>query len=122
MNALLFTAAIALALPLTSLAADKSGTFTVLGIGNDSCGSFISAAQKGSHQEDWSKWNLYTSYAVGYFTAVNLYEEDTKDILGNTDIDGVMANIEKYCKANPLKSFRNAIGETAFDLYPSRKR
>lgn len=109
-------------LSTASYAASKDGVFTVLQRGNDSCGSFTAAAQKGTHQNNWAQWNLYTTYAMGYFTGVNTYEQNTISILGNTDTEGVMGNIEKYCNDNPLKTFLDALDATAVELYPNRKK
>ncbi|WP_312151955.1 hypothetical protein [Pseudomonas sp.] len=103
-------------------AASKDGSFAVLQLGNDSCGSFTAAAQKGTHQNNWADWNRYASYAFGYFTGINNYFPDTTNILGGTDYEGAMANIEKYCQENPLKKLIDALDKTAADLYSSRKK
>lgn len=122
MNFKYCTASILTILSATSYAASKDGVFTILQRGNDSCGSFTAAAQKGTHQNNWAQWNLYTTYAMGYFTGVNTYEQNTKNILGTTDTEGVMGNIEKFCKDNPLKTFLDALDATAVELYPNRKK
>jgi hypothetical protein len=103
-------------------AADAKGDFSYLAQGAQSCGKFMDAVNKGNNEKNWIDWNNYQSYTYGYFTGVNRYLSNTLNIKGNTDMAGVMAYIEKYCKENPLDDYFDAINAVQTELYPKRTR
>lgn len=103
-------------------AADIKGNYSYLAQGAQSCGKFMDAVNKGNNEQNWIDWNNYQSYTYGYFTGVNRYLNNTINIKGNTDMAGVMAYIEKYCKENPLKDYFDAIDAVQSELYAKRTR
>lgn len=103
-------------------AANAKNIYSVIGRGLESCGKFTAAANEGTYQNRWSDWNKYLSYTQGYLTGVNLYLPDNKDILGNTDMEGAMAYLEKYCRDNPLSKYTDALDSLTTDLYPTRSK
>ncbi|WP_146035990.1 hypothetical protein [Pseudomonas sp. LFM046] len=103
-------------------AADSKGVFNVQGIGNHSCGKFVEAANQGNNQSNWANWNNYASYTAGYITGLNEYLNSTNDIMGGTDMPGVMAYVEKFCRDNPLKDFHESLQAVTVELYPNRKQ
>lgn len=111
---------IASTLSAVGFTATDEGNFTTLGPGVDSCGKFINAANKGSNQGEWGDWNKYALYAQGYITGINELLNDTRDIRGNTDMEGIMGAVENYCRKNPTKSFYSALSYTLDELYADR--
>jgi hypothetical protein len=103
-------------------AADANGDYSYLAQGAESCGKFMDAVNKGNNEQNWISWNNYQAYTYGYFTGVNRYLSNTKNIKGNTDMPGVMAYIEKYCKENPLKDYFDAVDAVQLELYAKRTR
>lgn len=111
---------IAITLPAVGFTATKEGKFTILGYGAHSCGKFINAANEGNNQGKWGDWNKYTLYAQGYITGINELLNNTRNILGNTDMEGTMGAVENYCRKNPTKSFYRALSYTLNELYDDR--
>ena len=105
-----------------TLAASEKGEFVIYGVGGYSCGKFTNAANEGNTRGLWTNWNKYSSYTQGYITAANKLYDDTKDIGGSTDMEGIMASVENYCRSNPLKDFHDALNYTLHELYPSRTK
>jgi hypothetical protein len=75
----------------------------MFGAGNSvSCGTWTKI--RGSNQarpaEQW---------VAGYLSGVNM-TSDKRDILGDTDGDGVMAWLDNYCQAHPLDKIIKATG------------
>ena len=103
-------------------AADSEGKFIIHASGADSCGKFNNAVAKGNNEGNWSKWNEYTAYTYGYFTGVNRYRNETYKITGNTDQEGIMGFIEKYCKENPLSDYYDAMRAVESRLHENRIR
>lgn len=103
-------------------AADANGDYSYLAHGADSCGKFLDAVNKGNNEQNWISWNYYQAYTYGYFTGVNRYLADTKNIKGGTDMPGIMGYIEKYCKENPLKDYFDAVDAVQLELYTTRTR
>jgi len=106
----------------TAFAANAQGQFIYFGSGSSSCGKFIAAVNEGNNEQNWIKWNLYQQYVQGYLTGVNSYRADTVNIKEGSDMDGIMASIEKYCRENPLDDFLRGVKDTEDKLYPNRKR
>ncbi|MCW8887039.1 MAG: hypothetical protein OQK12_17575 [Motiliproteus sp.] len=105
-----------------SYAADSNGNFMILAYGTHSCGKFIDAADDAKNNNTWGIWNDYQAYTFGYFTGVNAYRMDTNNIQGTTDMEGIMAYIEKFCRENPLKEYFKAIDSVEAELYPQRSK
>ncbi len=103
-------------------AADSEGNFNIHASGAESCGKFNNAVAKGNNESNWIQWNYYLYYTYGYFTGVNSYRNDTYRITGNTDQEGVMGFIEKYCKENPLSDYYDAMWAVESRLYENRIR
>lgn len=118
----IFILAILLVMSFNSSAANSEGTFTVLAHGTHSCGKFVEAVNEGQTQENWIKWNGYLAYTYGYFTGVNAYRSDTRNIKGSTDQAGFMGYIEKYCRENPLSDYFDAVESVEIQLYKNRAK
>jgi len=105
-----------------SFGADENGDYIAMGLANHSCGKFTSAVDKGNNAENWAEWNKYRNYTNGFISGLNLALENTLDLLGNTDMSGAMAFLEKHCRENPLVTYGNAIDTLAIKLLPNRTR
>jgi hypothetical protein len=82
-------------------AADSDGVYTVFGIGNDSCGSYIDARRhdKDIHYADW---------LGGFVSATNHDIHGVKNTLEGTDLAGAMLWLENYCSSHPMQDFSQA--------------
>ncbi len=89
---------------VVATASDDRGYFSTIGVGGQSCGSFLDA-RKASSSHPFGHW------VGGYLTAYNVLQPATFDITGTTDIQGVMYWVENSCRENPTKGF--AIGVIA---------
>ena len=114
--------ALVLCLAFTSMSfgVDENGDYMVRGLANHSCGKFTSAVDKGNNAEKWEEWNKYQNHTLGFINGLNLGLGNTTDLLGNTDMSGAMAFLEKHCRENPLDKYRNAIDALLLELYPNR--
>ena len=103
-----------------SFGRDVNGSFTSVGIGSTSCGKFTSTVDQGNNTQKWTELLIYKNYAGGFITGINLSLDNTYDIRGGTDAQGIMAFIEKHCRENPLDQFGNALDSLIYELYPNR--
>lgn len=103
-------------------ASNSEGEFAYYAHGTHSCGKFIEAVNRGNNEQNWIRWNSYLAYTYGYFTGYNLHVDNTYDIKGQTDMDGIMAFIEKHCRENPLDDYFDAIVVVTEKLHPNRAR
>ncbi|MBA6413404.1 hypothetical protein H2508_09820 [Parahaliea sp. F7430] len=103
-------------------AANQEGEYTVLSEGAASCGRYIEAVEKAGRGGSKTTMGYYHAYLDSYFTGVNRYLSDTKNIKGNTDSAGVRAYVQKYCRENPLKDYMDAIIAVVNELYPNRTK
>ena len=106
----------------SSQAANEAGTYTFLSEGTASCGKYLEAITKAERGESKVQAGYFYAYLDGYFTGVNRYLPDTRNIMGNTDIQGVRAYIKKFCSENPLKDYIDAISSVQEELYPNRAK
>ncbi|MBV9522360.1 MAG: hypothetical protein JO010_06190 [Alphaproteobacteria bacterium] len=108
-------AVLALAPTCPAGAADDTGTYTVLGPGAESCGSYSEARRV--------KLDLrFRAWITGYITAANGYEKDTNNYVGAAGLEGVFAWLDQWCDANPGQQFAIAAAELLLYLHPNRIR
>jgi hypothetical protein len=85
-----------------SHAADDTGQYLTMGLGNLSCKSFLSEDEEGAA--------YYLSWLAGYMTAYNHLSEDTFSILGKTKTIGQVESwLRDYCTINGDETFESAI-------------
>jgi hypothetical protein len=121
MNKLIFSIVISLYSSL-AIADNSEGQYIVIGQGSVNRGKYIEAVNRSNFQQDSIERSYFEAFVQGYLTGVNRYLPDTTDIKGNTDMDGIMAFVEKYCRENPLKLFINGVLEAQVELYPNRSK
>jgi hypothetical protein len=82
-------------LPLNSYA------FTSVGIGNSSCGEYMN--------RNVAQAQVYDGWVAGYLTSLNMM---TNGSIGK-GVDGpsMLLWIEKWCRENPMKTFRDRMLE-----------
>jgi hypothetical protein len=89
--------------------------FTYYGVGNDKCDQLLTAfSQKEAGKfiqmrgAEWhSKSRAYIDWTLGYITAFNEVNSESKNLAG-TDQKKVAAWLEKWCKKNPGHPVRDA--------------
>lgn len=96
-----------------TFAADDNGRFVVLGLGSESCGTYITERRQGND-------NPYRGWVTGYLSAYNESLKNTYNLLGKSDMEGVMLWLENYCSKNPLNSFSQASGALLGALFVDR--
>jgi hypothetical protein len=70
-------------------------------------------------QEQWYR-SLLSTLGDRHLTAANKLTEDTMDMRGTTDIDGMLGLLEHYCIKNRQHSFSRAVEALVKELYPKR--
>jgi len=100
-------------LPVAGRGRDAQGNYVALGFGLEACQTFLQARGNGLDMP-------YRHWLTGYLTAVNKLTNNTVDIRGTTDTDGMLGLLEQYCIKHPLHSFSSAVEFLASELYPKR--
>ena len=102
-----------LCMPLPGSSRDAKGNYVALGFGSEACQTFLQARSNGLDLP-------YRHWLTGYLTAVNKFTNETVDIRGTTDIDGMLWLLEHYCIQHRQHSFSRAVESLVADLYPKR--
>lgn len=85
-----------------SHAADDTGQYLTMGLGNLSCKSFLNEDDEGAA--------YYLSWLAGYMTSYNYLAEETYSILGETKTIGQVESwLRDYCTVNGDETFESAI-------------
>ena len=83
-------------------AADDTGQYLVMGLGNSTCNSYLA--------EDEAGIAYYLSWLAGYMTTYNHLQEDTYSILGKTkDVNQIESWLRDYCTVNGNETFESAV-------------
>ncbi len=106
MKRTIFILAMSLFLPATVNAADIDGKYATILIKETlgSCGQYVTARDEG-RRGNYGEENIHIYWIRGYLTAYNRLRPDTWDIIGQTDMLGILLWLENYCKRNPLADF-----------------
>lgn len=95
--------------------ADSSRKVTVLGVGNESCGTFLSVLPNSNEYEaikyegkDYSpdsimKSHMYSEWLHAYVTAFNWYNNQRENIR-IPDEDGMRLWVKNWCEDHPLET------------------
>ena len=97
-------------------------TYTIRGSGTQSCGTWL---------EDRKVYNslqnaMDTTWVLGFLTGMNAMDMMTRRSGGGkmgvtTDVDGLFAWVDNYCRANPLKTISDAALALATELVRTNK-
>lgn len=103
------------ALMLASTAAhahgDSSGSFTILGHGVISCGTWTKDQADGSLSAAGER-----AWLLGFLTAFNLYGPGTSDVSSATDSNGLVGWVNTYCQQHPLDKMVTAAQALVVEL------
>lgn len=102
---LAFVIMVAVLLPSVGSLQAQSGR-TIYGVGTDSCGAWT-AARKTANWFDRGQWLL------GYVSAVNTWATTPPR---KTDAQAMLAWVDNFCQANPLKDTDDAAAALIFEL------
>src|SRR5206468_5042573 len=102
-----------LVMPLSGSSRDAQGNYMALGMGLESCQTFLQARSNGLDLP-------YRHWLTGYLTAVNKLTKATVDMRGRTNIDGMLWLLERYCIKHRQHSFSHAVEALVKALYPKR--
>ena len=100
--------------------AEDTLKYVPIGLANSTCGQFTTAVEEGNFDSNWNRWNKYHSWLAGFLTGFNLLDEDTVDILGDSEFKDVMTYVENYCADNPLNLFVQAAQALLVELHPKK--
>ncbi|MDQ1363010.1 MAG: hypothetical protein QG652_870 [Pseudomonadota bacterium] len=114
-NTFLFLLCAGLALPV--LAADEHGTYWIYGVGRQNCSTYLAARKAGGFEEI-----SYKNWIMGYLTAVNRSTPDTYNILGESDMPGALAWLDRHCTKYPDETMYMAMPNMLAVMYPQRRR
>jgi hypothetical protein len=92
------------------------GGFTVLGIGNKSCGSWVSDS-KSKNGADL----VNEAWVLGFLSAYNEFGPEPDDVTAQTDVNGVAGWIDNYCTGHPLDTVSLATQALINELNRRRK-
>lgn len=92
------------------------GGFTVLGMGNKSCGSWV-ADRKAKSGVDL----VEEAWVLGFLSAYNEFGPEADDVTAQTDVAGVSGWIDNYCTAHPLDTIALAAQALIVELNKRRK-
>ena len=100
---------------VTAQAADKTGNFSVRGLGSQTCEAYVAALAR---PDDFLR---YGNWLLGYATAHNRLATDTYDTMpteGGTDFPNVVAVV---CRTNPRMLLENAAASAIDVIRPLRQ-
>ena len=97
-------------------ASDLKGRYWIYGVGRQTCATFLEARKTGGIAEI-----SYKNWVSGYLTASNRSENDTYNLLGETDFQGAMLWIDRYCKKNPKNTVYMAMANMTAVMHKTRR-
>lgn len=80
----------------------------VIGIGNLSCGAYVSMDAPSQNVRFW--------WALGFISGINVFALKGSDILAGQDVAAIRVNINNFCQKNPLEKYTEALEQTAIEL------
>ena len=95
---------------------DREGNYHT--VGGRTCDAFLKVRQ----DKGVSGALRNAAWVGGYLSAYNRLQPDTVNILGATDLDGALAWIENWCRANPRQGEAKALEALTEALYPRRHK
>ena len=115
----LFVSAFLIAAPLRAVGADAASTYTVIGSGTVSCGSWIES-RKGSDENRLQRQGWVSGYLSSYnmWTLPDNRGVEYRDVSESVDADGIFAWIDNYCGAHPFDKLAHAVEALIYELGP----
>ena len=107
----LFALIASLSISTAAVAADKLGSYTTFGAGNNNCESWQKEREKG----DPRAWQLQ-QWLLGYVSAYNNWVHKGRNVADGTNASGMFAWIDKYCADRPRDMLATVVEELILDL------
>ena len=85
-----------------AVAADKSGSYAIRGMGAKSCYSYRQAREQQADER-------YRDYLAGYLSAFNVLSEDTYSISGGLPTPEILLWLDDFCASQQMFSFEHAL-------------
>ena len=98
-------------------ASDKQGRYWIYGVGRQTCSTYLEARRNSGISEI-----SYKNWISGYLTSSNRSSKDTYNLLGNTDFQGALAWLDRYCKKSPKNTVYMAMANLTAVMYPKRRQ
>ena len=111
MRRYLFALIAGLSISAAAVAADKSGSYTTFGAGNNTCESWLKEREKGEPRA----WQLQ-QWLLGYVSAYNNWVHKGQNVADGTDAKGMFVWIDKYCADRPRDMLATVVEELILDL------
>ena len=99
------------------MAADEHGQYWIYGVGRQSCSTYLAARKTGGFEE-----LSYKNWIMGYLTAVNQSTARTYNILGESDIQGALAWLDRHCEKSPDDTIYMSMPNMIAVMYPQRRQ
>lgn len=99
-----------------SFGADSSGKFTILSMGNKSCGEVVT-----DFKEDGRGKLSNSIWVAGYITAINERVVSRSNVAAGTDPQAWDLWINNYCTAKPLERLAGATADLVEELSKRRR-
>jgi hypothetical protein len=88
-----------MAAALATAKSDQVVSLTVYGMGNESCAHWLSDS---TFQRDGESWFM------GLWSGLNIFNKVNHNVGSNTDGDGRLGEMKKFCEAHPSTKFMDA--------------
>ena len=108
---ILFALIAGLSISAAAGAADKLGSYTTFGAGNNTCESWLKERGKGEPRA----WQLQ-QWLLGYVSAYNNWVHKGQNVADGTNAKGMFAWIDKYCADRPRDMLATVVEELILDL------
>ncbi len=95
---------------------DKNGRYWIYGVGRQTCETYQEARANGGFSEI-----SYKNWISGYLTASNRASEDTYNLLGDSDFQGALVWIDRYCEKHAQNTIYMAMANLSAVFYPQRR-
>ncbi|MGE0151570.1 MAG: peptidoglycan-binding protein [Reyranellaceae bacterium] len=113
----LLVAAVVLGGAGPALAVDAKGSYSVRGIGSQSCETAVASAEK-----DANAAASLASWMLGYLSAANRYEQETFDLVPVTDARAMASVLVALCRKAPKSPVENVLVEMLRAMARARLR
>jgi hypothetical protein len=102
---------------LISVTQAEAGGRELIGVGAESCGTWIEANKLSPPPTRSPLVLQLRAWILGFVSGVNNGIEAEGELFGGDDGNGLIAYIDKYCADNPLDTVGNASNHLAGDLF-----
>ena len=109
-------AGVSLFYSVAAMSSDTQGRYWIYGVGRQTCETYLDSRESGGISEI-----SYKNWISGYLTASNRSQPDTYNLLGNTDFQGALVWLDKYCKKNTKNTIYMGMANLTAVMYKTRR-